>query len=1114
MRGRSRVAWVVWEVHPLPMTEQTPTVPDQPNTPETEPAAAPPNSGKPDAAPADTDKSAAGRRRSLSRKLMAAVLILGFAAIMVLGWIAVTASGSALLEQQSSSLEALRVSRAHFVEGYFGLVRDQLANFAGRRSVIEAMEDFTAAYATLPSQDRRPTDEGSEVYRAVVDYYVDEFRPRAEGAGFEWQRREYYIPMSATGRLLQATYVAGNPHPVGEKEELMSAGLDTDYDRVHADVHPLAHNFLHSFGYYDIFLFDLYGDLVYSVTKEADFGTNFVGGPYQNSNLAVLYHRLRGTAQQGEILFEDFAPYEPSYGAPAAFIGTPVFRGDEKIGVVIFQLPVDEVNRIMTETAGLGETGETFLVGPDGLMRSASRFQDASSILSVRVETEAATLALAGESGTIVNPDYRGVDVLVSYGPLDVQGVPWAIMAKFDMAEVVAPATALRTRLLIFGAGLAAFFAVAASLFLARVVVRPVRKLVDGARDLESGDYSRRVEIASNDEIGELAGAFNHMAESIESDISAREEFKKELQSHNDALEHELRVARELIDEAKARVDGPLLGDSVAVRGLREAVERLAASNDTLLLTGPPGAGQEAIARTIHGQSERNGRAFIYVNCATLHTSPGLKLIGSAAHNESGSPAGGPVGKLELADGGTLYLDSINALPPDAQEQLAEQLAELEARRRAGETPRPDVRVIAYTPKDLGEHTTGGRFSAALFKHLVKQQLHVPSLLERQDDIPVLVNYFAREHTQRMGKPLEGVSEESMERLQGYRWPGNINELKNLLERVVVASTGPVLEVDESLLEEGIELDRYRLVEKLGEGGMGEVWLARHQMLARPAAVKLVRSEVFSSGPESEAAVQRFQREAKAIANLQSPHTVELYDFGVSENGAFYYVMELLNGLDLSSMVEKFGPMPAERVVMLLRQACRSLTEAHDAGLVHRDIKPANLFVCKLGPECDFLKVLDFGIVKAVADADKTAMTALTQAGQFTGTPAYTSPEQALEGGNVGPQTDLYALGCVAYWMLTGRTVFEADSPMQVLVHHTQTEPTAPSRMTEQPVPEALDAVLLACLRKNPAERPQSANEVWRMLGEVGFVHPWTQERAEEWWQLHGPEMARAAVTR
>jgi serine/threonine protein kinase len=325
---------------------------------------------------------------------------------------------------------------------------------------------------------------------------------------------------------------------------------------------------------------------------------------------------------------------------------------------------------------------------------------------------------------------------------------------------------------------------------------------------------------------------------------------------------------------------------------------------------------------------------------------------------------------------------------------------------------------------------------------------------------------------------------------------------------VVVASTGPLLEVDESLLEEGIELDRYRLVEKLGEGGMGEVWLARHQMLARPAAVKLIRAGIFSSGDESEAAVRRFQREARAIANLQSPYTVELYDFGVSESGSFYYVMELLNGLDLDSMVNKFGPMPAERVVMLLRQACRSLAEAHDAGLVHRDIKPANLFVCKLGPECDFLKVLDFGIVKAVGETDKTAMTALTQAGQFTGTPAYTAPEQALEGGNVGPQTDLYSLGCVAFWMLTGRTVFEADSPMQVLVQHTQAEPIAPSRVTEQPVPEALDAAILACLSKSPSERPRSADDLWRMLGEVPFANPWTQVRAEEWWGLHGLEMA------
>ena len=202
-----------------------------------------------------------------------------------------------------------------------------------------------------------------------------------------------------------------------------------------------------------------------------------------------------------------------------------------------------------------------------------------------------------------------------------------------------------------------------------------------------------------------------------------------------------------------------------------------------------------------------------------------------------------------------------------------------------------------------------------------------------------------------------------MRRLEVYAWPGNIRELRTVLERAVLLSRSTVVEIDEELLDEGFAVGSYRLVSLLGSGGMGEVWLAKHRLLARPAAVKLIRHDV-TSGAAREQLVRRFQREAQVTASLRSPHTVQLYDFGVNDGGSFYYVMEFLDGLDLHRIVTRFGPQPAERVVMFLRQACRSLAEAHEHGLVHRDIKPANLFVTRLGTEYDHLKVLDFGVVK------------------------------------------------------------------------------------------------------------------------------------------------------
>ena len=215
------------------------------------------------------------------------------------------------------------------------------------------------------------------------------------------------------------------------------------------------------------------------------------------------------------------------------------------------------------------------------------------------------------------------------------------------------------------------------------------------------------------------------------------------------------------------------------------------------------------------------------------------------------------------------------------------------------------------------------------------------------------------------------------------------------------------------------QLGAYELVEKLGAGGMGEVWSANHRFLARPAAIKLIRSEALGSTAESRGrAVARFEREAQAIAQLESPHTVRLYDFGVADDGAFYYVMELLRGMDLRRVVTAHGPMPPERVVHILRQACASLTEAHDAGLVHRDIKPANLFLGPRAGEHDVVRVVDFGLVKQreekpAADID------LTQEGRIQGTPSTLAPE-AVTGGPIDARADLYALGCVAFYLLTG----------------------------------------------------------------------------------------------
>ena len=302
------------------------------------------------------------------------------------------------------------------------------------------------------------------------------------------------------------------------------------------------------------------------------------------------------------------------------------------------------------------------------------------------------------------------------------------------------------------------------------------------------------------------------------------------------------------------------------------------------------------------------------------------------------------------------------------------------------------------------------------------------------------------------------------------------------------------------------ELGSYRLVERLGQGGMGEVWRAKHRLLARPAAIKLIRSSITQDGRPgiSEDARRRFEREAQVIARLRSPHTVNLFDFGIAADGAFYYVMELLDGLDADTLVRRTGPVPADRAIHILRQVCHSLSEAESCGLVHRDIKPANIFLCRYGEDYDFAKVLDFGIAKAKTDTAETGVF-VTREMAIHGTPAFIAPEQALGGTELDGRADIYALGCVAYWLLTGQLVFTAETPMALLLHHAQTPASRPSTRTELPIPVALDDLVLSCLAKDPLARPQTAKELARRLARIEGAEDWTQDRARDWWAIHQP---------
>lgn len=320
---------------------------------------------------------------------------------------------------------------------------------------------------------------------------------------------------------------------------------------------------------------------------------------------------------------------------------------------------------------------------------------------------------------------------------------------------------------------------------------------------------------------------------------------------------------------------------------------------------------------------------------------------------------------------------------------------------------------------------------------------------------------------------------------------------------------------------EAKQFGRYRLRELLGSGGMGEVYLAEHQLLRRPCAIKIIRPERAGDAKM----LARFEREVQATAKLSHWNSVYIYDYGHTADGTLYYVMEYLPGLTLQELVTKSGPLRPARIIYLLRQVCSALHEAHGLGLIHRDVKPANIFVSERGGQFDVAKLLDFGLVKPIRSLNSSQMTGddmaasateLTIDGGFAGSPLYMSPEQAIGEATPDPRSDIYSLGAVAYFMLTGKPPFSATHAMRVILQHLNDEPTPPSQVVNRPlnwqIPADLEAVVLKCMQKDPAARFASVCALDSALAACADADDWDYVRAHEWWHSHCPKLRAAAA--
>jgi methyl-accepting chemotaxis protein len=471
---------------------------------------------------------------SLKVKLVTVFLLMSILPMALVAWLGYQQASTALKDEADAKLTAIREIKKSQIEGYFGTIAGQAETLAENTAVIESVGLFAEAFNTLPEE---LTTAGIEVEgSSLQSYYSSQFGPTYQQNGGTTSVSSL-IPTDDAVRAAQFLYMTDNSNPTGSKHLMDDAGDGSTYSAVHAKYHPAMRLFLEEFGFYDIFIAEPEnGNIVYSVFKEIDYGTSLKNGAYANSNFAEAY-RLASTGAPGSSFLVDYEPYTPSYLAPASFMSSPIYDGNKLAGVLLFQMPIDSINAVMQTREGMGESGETYIVGPDNLLRSDSRFSEESTLLQLEVDTDAANGALAGNIDTKVVDDYRGIPVLSAYTPLAIDGVHWAMLAEIDEAEVLAPANSLLKVTLIV-VGISALVVAAVGFFFARQIATPVQVVADTAKELAGrvfpelarsaeavadGDLTvkiafdtKKVAVKSKDEIGQMASAFNDMIEQVD----------------------------------------------------------------------------------------------------------------------------------------------------------------------------------------------------------------------------------------------------------------------------------------------------------------------------------------------------------------------------------------------------------------------------------------------------------------------------------------------------------------------------------------------------------------------------------------------------------------------
>ena len=518
-------------------------------------------------------------------KLMIYFFLISFLSMLVVGMISYHRAKSSLKDESFNRLTAVREMKAGQIEDYFQFISDQVSTFSEDKMIVLGASKLKESYNNIEKELNYTSQQLKSSDSTLTAYFQNEYLPRLNKNLITKTSVEAESSTDIRTRLLQNLYMASNPNPVGQKHFLMSANDSSSYSKFHKTFHPIVKKYLEKFGYYDIFIVDNEtGNIVYSVFKEADYGTSLLTGPFKNTNLAEAFREARNSDTKEFVKLVDYRPYRPSYNAPAAFIASPIYENDKKIGVLIFQLPIDRINNIMTNKqawakVGLGKTGETYIVGDDFTLRNQSRFliEDSTNYFKMiadigtpkliiseiknfnsaiglqEVKTDGTKSAVSGETDAKIFDDYRGVSVLSAYRPLNIKGMRWVIMSEIDVEEAFTPVYQLR-KFIIIGFAFLVLLVIATSYGISHGMTKPIKLLTHDAREIAKGNMEVEITIKRKDEIGILALSFKKMQISIKNLIGDLKHINANLEQKVIERTVDLNHQKEMVEEKNKEI--------------------------------------------------------------------------------------------------------------------------------------------------------------------------------------------------------------------------------------------------------------------------------------------------------------------------------------------------------------------------------------------------------------------------------------------------------------------------------------------------------------------------------------------------------------------------------